>query len=244
MSDSLAAGRCAVVTGATSAIGSALCRGLAQAGMTLCLLGRDTDRLARLAASLGPAAGRCLPGAVDLADEASIETLAANLARDPGAVDLLIHAAGEFDMGPHNSAPLAALDTLYRTNVRGPYQLTQALLPMLRAARGQIAFINSSAGLESKAGTGQYGATQHALRAIAETLRAEVNADGVRVLNVYLGRTASDRQARIFAREGLPYSPELLMQPADVAAMALAALRLPRTAEVTEIRMRPLLKSY
>jgi len=66
----------------------------------------------------------------------------------------------------------------------------------------------------------------------------------VRVLTVYLGRTATARQARIFKLEGRTYAPELLVQPDDVAQMVTAALLLPRTAEVTEIRIRPLVKSY
>ena len=104
--------------------------------------------------------------------------------------------------------------------------------------------MNSTVGLEARAGVGQYASTQHALRAIADALRAEVNSDGVRVLTVYLGRTATARQKRIFQLEGRQYTPELLMQPEDVAHMVMAAIRLPRTAEVTEIRMRPLVKSY
>jgi len=79
---------------------------------------------------------------------------------------------------------------------------------------------------------------------VADAVRTELNADGVRVLTVHLGRTATARQARIFALEGRPYSANLLVQPEDVADMVLAALRLPRTAEVTEIRIRPMAKSY
>jgi NADP-dependent 3-hydroxy acid dehydrogenase YdfG len=105
-------------------------------------------------------------------------------------------------------------------------------------------FVNSTVGLEARAGVGQYASTQHALRAVADALRAEVNHDGVRVLTVYLGRTASERQARIFQMEGRDYVPESLMQPDDVAQMVMAALSLPSTAEVTEIRMRPAVKSY
>jgi NADP-dependent 3-hydroxy acid dehydrogenase YdfG len=147
-------------------------------------------------------------------------------------------------MGPHAEADIEDLDRQYRTNVRGPYLLTQALLPLLRECHGQIVFMNSTVGLEARAGVGQYAATQHALRAIADALRAEVNADGVRILSVYLGRTATARQAHIFRLEGRRYAPELLVQPADVAHMVMAALLVPRTAEVTEIRMRPLMKSY
>ena len=133
---------------------------------------------------------------------------------------------------------------MYRSNLRGHYALTQALLPLLRKQHGQIVFINSSAGLRSPASVGQFSATQHALRAVADSLRDEVNADGVRVLTVFPGRTATPRMAALFEKEGRAYRPELLMQPEDIASMVTHTLSLPRTAEVTDISMRPFLKSY
>ena len=146
--------------------------------------------------------------------------------------------------GRLDQAPLEHLDLQYRSNFRGPYALIQLLLPLLRKQQGQIVFINSSAALRSSATVGQYAAMQHALRAVADSLRDEVNADGIRVLSVYPGRTATPRMAALFEQEGRPYRPELLMQPEDVAAMVTHALALPRTAEVTDISMRPMLKSY
>ena len=145
-------------------------------------------------------------------------------------------------MGPHGTAPVADLDRQYQTNVRGPYLLIQALLPLLRACRGQVVFVNSTVGLEARAGVGQYASTQHALRAIADALRAEVNADGVRVLSLFLGRTASPMQAAIHKLEGRAYYPERLLQPEDVASVVISVLSLPRTAEVTDISIRPMLK--
>ena len=237
-------GRTAVVAGSTSDIGRAVCLGLAAGGAQLALLGRDARSLELLAKQAQGLTDRVAVHHLDLEDEGSVAAVAEWLGREMGRVDILVHSAGTFEMAPHADAALADLDRLYRTNVRGPYALTQALLPLLRASHGQVVFMNSTVGLEARAGVGQYAATHHALRAIADALRAEVNADGVRVLTVYLGRTATARQARIFRLEGRAYLPELLMQPADVAEMVLAALRLPRTAEVTEIRMRPLVKSY
>ena len=234
----------AVVAGATSGVGRAVCLSLAAAGAQLSLLGRDASTLEELAKSVRGFTDKVSAYPVDLTSDASVTEVAARLGRDPGRVDVLVHSAGVFEMGPHASAAVVNLDRQYKTNVRGPYLLTQALLPLLRACRGQIVFVNSTVGLEARAGLGQYASTQHALRAIADALRAEVNPDGVRVLSVYLGRTATARQARIFRLEGRPYAPELLIQPEDVAEMVLATLRLPRTAEVTEIRMRPLVKSY
>ena len=128
------------------------------------------------------------------------------------------------------------------TNVRAPYLLTRALLPSLRAAQGEVVFINSSAGLTARAGIAQYAATKHALKAIADSLREEVNPDGVRVLSVYPGRTATPLQARVHAEEGKAYLPERLVQPDDVASVVLNALTLPRSAELTDVIVRPRLK--
>ncbi len=133
---------------------------------------------------------------------------------------------------------------MYRSNVRGHYALIQTMLPVLRKAPGQIVFINSSAGLRSPAGAGQFSATQHAFRSIADSLRDEVNADGIRVLSIYPGPTATPRMEKLFGKEGRAYKPELLLQPEDIAEMVTHALRLPRTAEVIDISIRPMQKSY
>jgi NADP-dependent 3-hydroxy acid dehydrogenase YdfG len=81
------------------------------------------------------------------------------------------------------------------------------------------------------------------MKAVADSLRAEVNADGVGGSSLFPGRTASERQRAIFAAEGRPYSPERLIQPPEVAGLVLFLLRLPRTREVTDIVMRPMLKT-
>jgi NADP-dependent 3-hydroxy acid dehydrogenase YdfG len=230
-----------VISGATSDIGRALGLRLASAGARLRLLGRDRAALDPLVEDLRAISGDVLAFPIDLTVDASLLALGRELDR----VDVLVHGAGAYEVGAIERAPIADLDLQYRVNVRGVVLLTQALLPLLRDARGQIVFLNSTLGLEvRRPGIGPYAATQHALRAIADAMRTEVNADGIRVLSVYLGRTATARQARIFALEGRAYPRELLIQPEDVAHMVLAALRLPRTAEVTEIRMRPLVKSY
>jgi NADP-dependent 3-hydroxy acid dehydrogenase YdfG len=104
-------------------------------------------------------------------------------------------------------------------------------------------FINSSSGIVAKPTSAQYDSTKHALKAIADSLRSEINVDGVRVLSVYLGRTASKMQERICKMERKPYRPELLLQPSDVASVILNALGLPRTAEVTDIHIRPMIKT-
>jgi short-subunit dehydrogenase len=179
---------------------------------------------------------------MDLAREDQTQDLADALLAQGGTVDVLVHSAGTWSYGDFLTASVRELDRMYAVNVRAPYLLTQALLPALRERKGQIVFINSTAGLTARAGVAQYAATKHALKAIADSLRDEVNADEVRVVSVYPGRTATPLQEQVFAAEGKPYAPERLMQPADVASVVLQAITLPRTAEVTDVTVRQALK--
>jgi NADP-dependent 3-hydroxy acid dehydrogenase YdfG len=233
-----------MVTGAGSGIGKAIALGLAAQGAMVCLVGRRLDMLEVVAKEARLTASQVLCYQTDLTLDHDIQELTACLRRDFGSLDVLVHSAGVIALGPVETAPVADLDCQYRTNVRAPYVLTQALLPMLRTRRGQIVFLNSSVGLSARAGVGQYAATKHAFKAMADSLREEVNADGLRVLSVFLGRTASPMQAAVHAIEGKTYQPERLLQPQDVAAVVINALTLPRTAEVTDISIRPLMKPH
>ncbi|WP_427912463.1 SDR family NAD(P)-dependent oxidoreductase [Ramlibacter sp. MMS24-I3-19] len=233
----------AIVTGASSGIGQAIALGLAGPSVRLSLVGRGAERLQNVATAAQQKGANVRCHRADLAADAELDGLAAGLAAE-GPVHVLVHAAGALSWGPLQEASTIDLDRQYRINVRAPFVLTQRLLPQLRSCRGQVLFVNSTAGLAAGANVGPYAATKHALKALADSLREEVNPDGVRVLSLFLGRTASPMQADVHAREGRPYRPELLMQPDDVAWVALQALAAPRSVEITEIRMRPMVKSY
>lgn len=228
----------ALVTGAGSGIGRAIALRLAQAGARLWLVGRRPEALAATAEAAG---GRAEIWPADLAAPEALQTLAAQVAAQPW--DVLVHSAGVYAMGTLAATPVTALDEQYAVNVRAPYVLTQAALPGLKARGGQVVFINSTAGLTARAQVGAYAASKHALKALADSLREEVNADGVRVLSVFPGRTASPMQARVFAAEGRAYAPEALLQPEAVAELVTTALEMPRTAEVTDLHVRPMRKA-
>jgi NADP-dependent 3-hydroxy acid dehydrogenase YdfG len=230
----------AVVTGASSGIGKAIALSIANHGARVCLVARRLRELECVASSSLVIPSKLLPYQADLCQEESLNSLVSRLQADFGQIDIVIHSAGVYSRGPIARASVADLERQYRTNVLAPYALTQALLPMLRPARGQIVFVNSSAGLAAPENLSQYAATKHALKAIADSLREEVNRYAIRVLSVYLGRTATPLQETVHAMEHKPYQPENLMQPDDVAAVIITALSLPRTAEVTEIHMRQL----
>lgn len=234
----------AVVTGAGSGIGKAIAQALGTHGATVVLAGRTKTKLDATAASFATHEPRPVVLPVDLSVDEQLDSLTAEVERRFKQVDVLALCAGEIAHGPVESAPVADFDKLYRANVRANYRLIQNLLPMLKKRPGQIVFINSSAGISARANSGQFSATQHALRALTDALRAEVNPDGIRVLSVFPGRVATPRQEKLYTKQRSDYSPELLLQPEDIASVVLNALVLPRTAEVTEISIRPLAKSY
>jgi NADP-dependent 3-hydroxy acid dehydrogenase YdfG len=234
----------AVITGASSGIGKAIALAIASAGGSVCLVGRDQQRLEDVAEAARAAARRALVFRTDLSADHAIEDLVRYVKQDFESLDTLVHCAGAHGMGSLEETPVDQLDALYRMNVRTPYALTQALLPQLKSRKGQIVFINSSQGLQARAKSGAFAATQHALKALTDSLRQEINAEGIRVLSIYPGRTATPRIKAVYEVEGQPYRPELLLQPDDVARVVVNTLQLPRTAEVTNIEIRPLIKSY
>jgi NADP-dependent 3-hydroxy acid dehydrogenase YdfG len=234
----------AVVTGASSGIGRAIALALSAQGAELGLVSRRKEALETVANEIRDKGAKAYVCCADFTREEDLRGLAERLDREFGHVDVLVLCGGAISHGSVERAPLADFDLMYHANLRGQYALIQLLLPLLRKRPGQIVFINSSAGLRSPANVGQFSATQHALRSIADTLRDEVNADGIRVVSVYPGRTATPRMAALFAKEGKTYRPELLLQAEDIASMVTHSLCLPRTAEVTDISIRPMLKSY
>ena len=236
------ADRVAVVAGATGAIGGAVARALAGEGASLLLLGRDEARLRATADEFDGEGGRVRFVAGDLTGQSAVEAAGAASAALGDGVDLLVHAAGAFRAGTVESAPPDDFDLQFAVNVRAPYLLTRRLLPGLRARRGLVVFVNSTAGLRAGAGSAAYAASKHALRAVADGLRAEENAAGVRVLSVYPGRTRGRMQRQVCRDLGQRYDAERFLDPADVATAIVDAAALPPSAELYDLRLRPAVK--
>jgi short-subunit dehydrogenase len=234
----------AVITGASSGIGRAIAIAIASTGSSVCLVGRNSVRLEAVAKDARKTSGAVMVYEADLSVDTAVEGLAHRIKHEFTTLDVLVHCAGAYWNGPLEDTPVQQLDTLYRTNVRLPFLLTQALLPLLKPRQGQIVFINSSQGLRASARTGPFAATQHALKALTDSLRDEVNANGIRVLSIYPGRTATPRMKALYEVEGRPYQPEILLQAEDIAQTVLNALLMARTAEITNLEIRPRLKSY
>ena len=233
-------GKVVVISGASSGIGRAVALEVARQGGVPCLIGRRIDALNNVLFEVRKYVSDARCYEVDLTDDDAQSNLLALLRKDFNEIDALVHCAGVFAMGAVETESVARLDWQYKTNVRAPYLLTQHLLPSLKQQQGQIVFVNSTVGLVAKAGVAQYAASKAALKAIADALREEVNPDGVRVLSIYPGRTASPMQEAIHKMEKRSYDCTRLMQSSDVAEAIVYAMSAPRTAEVTDITVRPM----
>jgi NADP-dependent 3-hydroxy acid dehydrogenase YdfG len=243
VSDGQLADRVALVTGASGDLGRAIAIGLGGEGARLCVVGRDEARLTQTADELRNGDVEVLAVTADLTEPSRTADLAGRVEGEFGGLDILVHCAGSYTRGDLAESGVDSLDSQYRANVRAPYQLTKTVLPMLIARRGDVFFVNSTQGTAAGGGLGQFAATQHAMRAVADSLRAEVNPSGVRVTTLHLGRTATSRQQGIFAAEGRPYAPDQLIAPQDVADLVVAAVTLPNRTQLTTLTVWPTRKA-
>ncbi|MBS0377844.1 MAG: SDR family NAD(P)-dependent oxidoreductase [Proteobacteria bacterium] len=227
----------ALVTGATSGIGESAALALARAGHRVFIVGRQPRKLAQVAKKIG---ARRIGGTLraDLSSPVEIRALAREVATQMRGLDLLLHCAGEYEWTRPGDTDAASFARLFDINVRAPFLLTQALLPHLARARGQVVFLNSSITRNPGAGVALYKATQHAVQGLTDSLRQDLNTEGVRVSSLFLGRTATPRMRRIYAHEGKPYRPGPLLQADAVGELVLAITRLPRGMEVTDVHVR------
>ncbi|MBI2378498.1 MAG: SDR family NAD(P)-dependent oxidoreductase [Deltaproteobacteria bacterium] len=231
--------RTAVITGASSGIGRAVAIAVAGSFTDLHLLGRDSDRLDEVAEEVHARGSTPHLRLVDLAEDGSLTQVVEALSAAISSLDLLVHSAGVVTLGRVGWSPVADLDYNYRVNLRAPWALTHALLPLVEAAKGQIVFMNSGAGMFTRSDWGAYASTKHGLRALADTLREEVRPLGIRVVSVFPGRTATPMQSRVCELEGRPYDPFEHIPAEIVGHMVSEAIKTPRAADVIEINIRP-----
>jgi NADP-dependent 3-hydroxy acid dehydrogenase YdfG len=220
--------RTAVVTGASSGIGAATARRLADAGYHVVLAARRADRLAEVAATIKAAGGEPEVTVLDVTDRARVDALAEALPR----CDVLVCNAGGA-IGADQIADASPADwlTMYQSNVLGTLHLIQALLPKLIASGdGTVVLMSSTAGLAAYEGGGGYVAAKHGTHAIAATLRLELCGKPVRVIEIAPGmvkteefalnrfRGDSEKAAAIYAGVAEPLTA---MDIADAVAWAV-----------------------
>jgi len=184
----------ALITGASSGIGSVYAERLARRGHHLILVARRADRLAELAAELK----QQQPGVevevlpADLSTDAGVEAVERRLRSEP-AIDILINNAGIPGGGPVTGASPERIDNIIALNVRAVARLAATAAATMRTrASGAIVNIASVIALMPEAGSGLYGPTKAFVVALSENLQAELAASGVYVQAVLPAATRTD----------------------------------------------------
>jgi short-subunit dehydrogenase len=169
------------ITGASSGIGEALAKALADEGATLILTARRTERLEALRGQLRePSKVHLLPG--DLGDPAAIEPLARKAEALVGRIDVLVNNAGISQRTKALETRIEDVRRLMEINFFAPIALTNAVLPAMLARRsGHIVIISSVAGYVGTPLRSSYSASKHAVRGYYDSLRAELHESGVGV---------------------------------------------------------------
>ena len=219
-----------VVTGATGGIGSAVVRLCVTRGDSVIAVARPSEALDALCAETS-------------ADVAPLDLLRPtqlpDALRSPDRVDALVHAAGISEVASVADTSYDLWQQTMTANLTGPAELTRALLPALRAAGGRVVFVNAVAGLHAVPKWSAYVASKAALAELADTLRLEEAAHGVRVTSVYPGGVATDLLRKVRGALGRPYDPAACVSPESLAAVVATVLDAPPDVDITEIALQP-----
>jgi uncharacterized protein len=214
----------ALVTGASSGIGTVYADRLAKRGYDLVLVARSADRLKSLATRLTSETGRSVTALpADLGDKAGLAKVEAVLRDDP-SITMLVNNAGTASLAPLLKADVDEMERMIALNVTALTRLTYAAAPAF-VARGAGAIVNiaSVVGIAPERLNGVYGATKAFVVALSQSLQHELADKGIRIQAVLPAATATD----LWEKGGLHHSklpPGTVMSTEDMVDAALAGL--------------------
>ena len=208
-------------------------------------VGRDTAKLEALVTRLRGLAGRVEAFRADLTQDDDLSGLAEYVSYTSGRLDILVHSAGLYARGKLEKSSINTMDALYAANIPVPICSQKNFCRFSKDPAGKLFSSTPAQAFLPVRRRDNFQLLSRRFKALADGLRDEVNAAQVRVLSVYPGRTAT--AAHRGSHPGgkvRPYQPELLLRPEDIASVVINAVTLPWTAEVTDISIRPMQKSY
>ncbi|MGB8649821.1 MAG: SDR family oxidoreductase [Mycobacteriales bacterium] len=230
--------RPAVVTGASSGIGEATARALAELGHPVVLGARRLERCEKVAAEIAEAGGRAVGLALDLADEGSVAAFATAAEQAFGPVEVLVSNAGAQQPATAMEATSAQLLEHLQVNALGTLLLAQVLgRGMVARGRGDLVFVTSEVVRAPRPGVAPYVASKFAVEGLVASLQRELEGTGVRVSCIRPGQTmtemgwdwdpaVTDELLRSWAKWGLARHPHFL-PPSGVAAAVTAVVGAP-----------------
>lgn len=235
----------AIITGASSGIGAATARALADAGATVVLAARREGRLRDLEGEIEAGGGRALALPTDVTDRAAVEQLAQRTLDAYGRIDVLVNNAGIMPLSFVKNLHVDEWLRMVDVNVNGVLHGIAAVLPtMLEQQRGHIVNVSSVAGRRVFPGGAVYCGTKHAVTAISEGLRQELTPKhGIRVSCIEPGAVATELPEAItdeeLQRKSVGRWDFKILESEDVASAIRYALEAPPHVDVSEVLLMP-----
>ena len=237
-------GRVAVVTGASSGIGAAVAAALAREGVHLALGARRTETLEAVKRRLVARDSAVIVRKTDVTDRKQVEALVQAANDELGPVDILISCAGVMYFTMMANVHTEDWERTVDVNCKGLLHCLSSTVPsMLSRGSGHIVAISSDAGRKVFPGLGVYSASKFFVEATLQSLRLETAGKGLRVTSVQPGNTATDllgmsTDEEAVKKYGEPSGAKIL-DPEDVAASIVYALKQPSHVAVNEVLIEP-----
>lgn len=243
-------GTVALVTGASSGIGEATARELAQQGAAVAVVARRKDRLDLLASEISSMGGRALVIEADVTTEEQARGAVESTVRELGRLDTVINNAGVMLLGPIVDAPMEEWERMVSLNVLGLLYTAHAALPhLLRAAEdaprrvADLVNISSVAGRRAAKGSGVYNLTKFGVGAFSESLRQEVTGRHVRVSLVEPGAVDTELtthlRAEVREQARQRFAGVERLEAADIADAIGYIVTRSRRVAINELLIRP-----
>lgn len=240
----------ALVTGASSGIGEATARQLAEAGAAVVLVARRKERLEKLAAEITSSGGKSLVLTADISRQPEAIRVVAETIKTFGRLDTLVNNAGVMLLGNIQAADTEEWDRMIDINLKGLLYVSHAALPhLLKAAQdsprnvSDIINISSVAGRRARMGAGVYNATKFAVVALTESLRQEVTGRHVRVSVVEPGVVATEltdhMKPEIREQTMKPFAGITPLESEDIAEIITFIVTRTWRSAINEVMVRP-----
>ena len=229
-------GAVALITGGGGGLGAVTAMVLAQAGMRVVVSDVRDDCAEGVAAALRDAGHSACALHLDVSDEREAERAVAETVAAYGRLDVLVNNAGIDVTRSLAELPVADWDRVLAVNLRGPFLMSRASIGALRASRGQIVNVVSTAARRAWPNAGAYHASKWGLLGLSHALHAELRSEGVRVTAVIAGGMRTP-----FITDRFPdVDPAVLQDPENVAQTIRFVLQMPPESVIPEVMVLPM----
>jgi NADP-dependent 3-hydroxy acid dehydrogenase YdfG len=228
-------GKVIVITGASSGLGEATAKHLAELGATVVLGARREDRIQSLADELSKSGGKALAKATDVTNPEQVKALVDAAVEAYGRVDVLLNNAGLMPLSPLEELKLDEWNQMIDVNIKGVlYGIAAALPHMKQQKSGHIINVSSVAGHKIFPGSALYSATKSAVRVISEGLRQEVKEYNLRTTIISPGAVKTELQ-----KANKEYVNQVGLSPSAFARLVAFVVSEPEDVDINEILFRP-----